>query len=225
MFSRPARARVLPFATYIAFIVLADLLGRAGWSAHELRWLYPVKIAVVAGMLAWYWRQYGELRGELRLGRLGPLALAAALAAGVLVFVLWISLNAPWMRLGTPGAGYVPLNDGQIDWLLAGLRVAGAALVVPPMEELFWRSYLMRWLESPDFEKVDPAGVKWVGFVITVILFAIEHELWLAGIVAGAAYSLLYMRLRNLWAPILAHAVTNGMLGLWIIFTANWTYW
>jgi CAAX prenyl protease-like protein len=221
MFSRPAWARILPFATYIAFIVLADLLQRAGCPAHALRWLYPIKILVVTGLLAWYWRQYGELRQW----RLGGGALAAALAAGLLVFVLWIALDAPWMRIGAPGAGYVPLEDGRIDWLLAGIRLAGAALVVPLMEELFWRSYLMRWLTSPAFEKVDPARVSWLSFVITVILFAVEHDLWLAGIVAGVVYSVLYMRLRNLWVPILAHAVTNGVLGVWIILTANWTYW
>ena len=93
------------------------------------------------------------------------------------------------------------------------------------MEELFWRSFLLRWIDSPDFDSVDPAHISWRGFVVTVILFGFEHNLWLAGIVAGAAYSILYVRYRNLWAPILAHAVTNGVLGLWIISTGNWTYW
>jgi CAAX prenyl protease-like protein len=221
MFSRAARARILPFATYIAFIVLADMLSRVGWSEYELRWLYPLKIASVTALLAWYWRHYSELH-PVRLSRR---ALLVATLVGAVVFGLWISLDSPWMRLGTPGVGYMPFTEGQIDWLLAGLRLVGAAMVVPLMEELFWRSYLMRWIESPDFEKVDPATVKWLGFVITVILFAIEHELWLAGIVAGAAYGVLYQRFRSLWVAVLAHAVTNGMLGLWIIVTASWTYW
>ncbi|WP_348699969.1 CAAX prenyl protease-related protein [Duganella fentianensis] len=221
MFSCAARARILPFAIYIAFIVLADLLTRAGCSEYSLRWLYPLKIVTVVGLLVWYWRQYTELHQV----RLSGGALPVAILAGAAVFAVWISLDAPWMRLGVPGVGYVPITDGHIDWLLAGVRLFGAAVVVPPMEELFWRSYLMRWTESPDFEKVDPASVKWLGFVITVILFAIEHELWLAGIVAGAVYGALYQRYRSLWVAILAHAVTNGMLGLWIIVTASWEYW
>jgi CAAX prenyl protease-like protein len=49
--------------------------------------------------------------------------------------------------------------------------------------------------------------------------------LWLAGIVAGAAYSVLFMRHRTLWSPILAHAVTNGLLGMWVVATGNWSYW
>jgi CAAX prenyl protease-like protein len=56
-------------------------------------------------------------------------------------------------------------------------------------------------------------------------LFGIEHNLWLAGIVAGAAYGFLYVWHRTLWSPILAHALTNGLLGAWIVYTGNWTYW
>ena len=69
------------------------------------------------------------------------------------------------------------------------------------------------------------ARVGWSAFLITAVLFGFEHNLWLAGIVAGVAYALLYMRTGQLWAPILAHAVTNGLLGVWILVTSNWTYW
>jgi CAAX prenyl protease-like protein len=58
-----------------------------------------------------------------------------------------------------------------------------------------------------------------------VVLFAFEHNQWLAGIVAGAAYSLLYMFQRGLWSAVLAHAVTNGVLGIWIVRSGMWTYW
>jgi CAAX prenyl protease-like protein len=60
---------------------------------------------------------------------------------------------------------------------------------------------------------------------VTVILFGVEHNLWLAGMVAGVVYGLLYMRSNTLWSPILAHSVTNGLLGGWIIYTGNWGYW
>jgi CAAX prenyl protease-like protein len=93
------------------------------------------------------------------------------------------------------------------------------------MEELFWRSFLMRWIDAPDFESVAPSQLSLKSFIITVLLFGFEHNLWLAGIVAGAAYSLLYMRHRSLWSPILAHAVTNGLLGIWVVRTGNWSYW
>jgi CAAX prenyl protease-like protein len=220
MFNRAAWFRILPFAAYLAFIVIGDVLARLGVPQDALRWLYPAKIALVALLLALFWRQYKEL---FRF-HLTPLHASTALATGVLVLVLWIGLDAGWMVVGSP-SGFDPRVDGRIDWLLVAIRIAGAALVVPVMEELFWRSFLMRWVDAADFESVKPSELSLKSFVITVVLFGVEHNLWLAGIVAGAAYSLLYMRHRNLWSPILAHAVTNGLLGVWVVRTGSWSYW
>jgi len=217
VFDRAAWARILPFLVYLLFIVLADLLSQAGVGAAALRWLYPVKIALVLGLLVVFLPQYEELRTR----RPVPLL---ALAAGVLVFVLWISLNARWMQVGS-SAGYDPHVDGALYWPLIAIRLAGAALVVPVMEELFWRSFLLRWIAAPAFQAVAPRTVGLKSFVLTMVLFGVEHNLWLAGMVAGAVYSLLYMRTGNLWNAILAHGVTNGVLGIWIIYTGNWTYW
>jgi CAAX prenyl protease-like protein len=225
MFNRAAWARILPFAAYLFFIVAGDVLERLGVSAEALRWLYPVKIAAVALLLALFWRQYAELGpDQFKRFRSSPAAGVTALATGVLVLVLWISLDTGWMVIGSP-SGFDPRSHGQLDWLLVAIRIAGAALVVPVMEELFWRSFLMRWIASPDFESVEPSQLGFKSFLITVLLFGFEHNLWLAGIVAGAAYSLLYMRHRNLWSPILAHAVTNGLLGIWVVRTGNWSFW
>ena len=224
MFNRAAWLRILPFAAYMLFIVIGDLLERLGVAPGPLRWLYPVKVGVVALLLALFWRHYHELGGRGRGLRLPAAALATALATGVGVLVLWVSLNADWMIVGS-ASGFDPRTAGSIDWLLVAIRIAGAALVVPVMEELFWRSFLMRWIVNQDFETVEPSQLGLKSFVITVLLFGFEHNLWLAGMVAGAAYALLYMRHRNLWSPILAHAVTNGLLGAWVVVTGNWSYW
>ena len=221
MFNRAAWSRILPFAAYLFFIVAGDVLERMGVAASLLLWLYPLKIAIVAALLALFWRQYAELHPF----RLSSFQALTALAAGVVVLVLWISLDADWMIFGS-SAGFDPRGQGgQIDWLLVAVRIFGAALVVPVMEELFWRSFLMRWVQAANFESVEPSQLGLKSFIITVLLFGFEHNLWLAGIVAGAAYSLLYMRHRTLWSPILAHAVTNGLLGLWVVRTGNWSYW
>jgi CAAX prenyl protease-like protein len=214
-------ARVLPFAAYMAFIFIADMLERQGVSTDTLRLLYPVKILVVVALLYHYRHSYTELWQV----RLGARPAVVAVAGGVLVLFLWINLNANWMSVGQ-AAGYAPHDaQGQLIWWMTAVRLAGAALVVPVMEELFWRSFLLRWLEDPDFEAVRPAHVRIRGFVASVILFGVEHNLWLAGMVAGAVYGLLYMRSNTLWSPILAHSVTNGLLGVWVIYTGNWGYW
>jgi hypothetical protein len=176
MFNRAAWIRILPFAAYLFFIAVGDLLARLRVSQDALRWLYPARIAVVALLLALFWRRYHEL-SRFRLAARHALT---ALATGA---------------------------------------------VVPVMGETFWRSFLMRWVDAPDFESVEPSQLSIKSFVITGLLFGFEHNLWLAGIVAGVAYSLLYIRHSNLWSPILAHAVTNGLLGVWVVRTGNWAYW
>jgi len=210
----------LPFGAYLAFFLVGDLLARLGVDAASLRWLYAVKAATVAGLLAWFWRDYTELKAVMPPVR----SLLTAVAAGIVVFVLWINLHAGWMVIGAAD-GFDPRTGGVIDWPLVAVRIAGAALVVPVMEELFWRSFVMRWIDQPDFLRLDPAQAGIRGLIISVALFGFEHNLWLAGIVAGGIYSLLFMRHRTIWSPILAHAVTNGMLGAWVVMTGSWSYW
>lgn len=217
---RAASARILPFGVFIAFLVLGDLLAWLGVARATLLWLYPLQTGAVLALLLVLWRRYDELhRFTLSI----PQVLLAA-GVGAAVTVLWVLLDASWMIAGS-GPGYDPRVDGRIDPLLATLRLGGAALVVPIMEELFWRSFLMRWIERADFRRVDPARIGVKAFVIPTLLFGVEHHLWLAGVIAGAAYGLLYLRHRNLWSPVLGHAVTNGLLGIWVLATGDWAFW
>lgn len=220
MFDRAAWPRIAPFLAYISFIAIADLLARLGFAAHELRWLYALKIAVVLGLLLYWRRSYTELA---TFG-LGARAMAVAVTSGIVVFLLWINLDAGWMSIGQAD-GFDPRSEGRIEWSLVLLRIAGAALVVPVMEELFWRSFLLRWIDAANFLARAPALASARAFMLTMVLFGIEHNLWLAGMVAGAAYTILYMRSGSLWSPILAHGVTNGVLGCWIISGGHWNYW
>lgn len=217
----PIFVRSLPFGLYISLLVLEGLLP--DWApSFDVRWLYPVKAGLVALALAVLWRHYSELKSYAL-----PLKhLLLSIAVGLLVLVLWVNLDAGWMLMGEVGKGYNPTNDaGQIDWLLVTFRIAGAALVVPIMEELFWRSFLQRWVQQPDFMKLEPAQIGLKALLIASALFAVEHLQWLAGLVAGLAYGWLYIRTRNLWAPIIAHAVTNGGLGVFVVATGSWQFW
>ena len=126
MFERTALPRVVPFLAYLSFIFVADMLGRLGFSAQDLRWLYALKIGVVLGMLLYWRRTYVELAWA----PLGARTLALTLAMGIVVFLLWINLDASWMSIGASD-GFDPRNEGAIEWSLVVLRIAGAALVVP----------------------------------------------------------------------------------------------
>jgi len=216
----PLFVRSLPFGLYIALLALEGLLP--GWApGFDVRWLYPLKAGLVALALAVLWRHYTELKSGLPLKHL-----LLALVVGMVVLVLWVNLDAGWMLMGEVGKGYNPTDtSGQIDWLLVAFRIAGAALVVPVMEELFWRSFLQRWVQQHDFMTLDPAQIGLKALFIASALFAVEHLQWLAGLVAGLAYGWLYIRTRNLWTPIIAHAVTNGTLGAYVVATGRWSFW
>jgi CAAX prenyl protease-like protein len=217
--SHPALPRVVPFAIYILLLALGGLVDEA---AFDKRWLYPAQVGLVAAALAFFWRRYDEL---LRPGPLPGGFWALAIITGVVVFVLWVRMDLPWMVLGEGGAGYDPRDDGKVNVLLAAFRIAGAAVVVPVMEELFWRSFVMRWIDKPQFLSQAATATSLKALLVSSVVFGFEHHLWLAGIVAGLAYGWLYRATGNLWVPVISHAVTNGMLGMWVLYTGAWQFW
>jgi len=221
--SRAAWLRVIPFAVFMALLALRGALPADGSAGIDPRWVYGLTVAVVGALLALWWREYGELATQV-----WPTARETllAVAVGLVVFALWISLDAPWMRVGEATAAFVPLDvQGQPMWSLIAVRWVGAALLVPVMEELFWRSFLMRWLDGGSFESVAPQSVSLRTVVLSTFVFTLAHTLWLGAVVAGLAYAWLYRRTGKLWIPVIAHAVTNGVLGVWVVMTGNWTFW
>ena len=222
-FARASCLRVLPFAVFMAVLALRSMAPGDGRWGFDTAWLYALNLLLVGGLLAAWWGEYGELARQ-NLPRLGELALSVLV--GLAVFGLWIHLDAPWMQIGQPSAGFVPVDSqGRLQWPLIAVRWAGAALLVPVMEELFWRSFLMRWLQAPVFEGVDPQRVGARAVLLSTFVFMLAHPLWLGAIVAGLAYALLYRQTGKLWTAVLAHAVTNGVLGVWVVRTGQWQFW
>lgn len=221
--NRAAQARIVPFAAFMVLLALRGFVPGDGSWGFDGRWLYGVTVVVVGALLGVYWREYGEL---VRQNRPSAAEAALAVVVGLVVFVLWIHLDAGWMQIGEPSAAFAPVDaDGRLLWPLVAVRVVGAALVVPVMEELFWRSFLMRWIRSPQFETVLPQQVGIKAIVLSTFVFTLAHTLWLAAAIAGLAYAALYVRTGRLWVPIIAHAVTNAALGIWVVATGRWSFW
>ena len=65
----------------------------------------------------------------------------------------------------------------------------------------------------------------WASFLTTSALFAVEHDRWLAGLIAGLAYNGLYYRTRSLNACIVAHGITNLGLGIYVLAGNQWRFW
>jgi CAAX prenyl protease-like protein len=213
--------RVAPFLMYILGMMLSDLIDGLSGHSLDLRWLYALRIAMVGLVLVAYRDKYDELKSTEHI-QISDGVLA--IVAGCAVFVAWVNLDIDWLAM-PHGQGFVPLVHGALSMPLIVVRLVGAALVVPVMEELFWRSFLLRWLEHSEFIGVDPARVTIKSFAIVTVLFGFEHHLWFAGMLAAIAYNFVYIHTKNLWLPIVSHAVTNALLGLWIVAGYHWEFW
>lgn len=208
--TRPALPFVLPFLVFI-------LLTEAGrWWPGSGVWIYPLKTVLAAGLLWWYRRAYDELR--LHWSWL-------AVGVGVLVLVLWIALSHPSLLLSAIDPVSPWETAGRWGWSWIAIRWVGSTAVVPVMEELFWRGFVARYLVDPDFGRVPIGPLTPYALVVSSVLFGVEHVQWAAGIMAGLAYAWVMGRTRSLGASVLAHAVTNGLLGVYVLTTGDWRFW
>ncbi len=216
----PTARYVGPFVAFLGLLVLLrnlplpDVLGQA---------LFVLAMALVIYFVAWP-------VVDLKVRRLG-----STLGIGVLVFLLWIApdlLSSNYRHfwlfdnsiVGHPASGLSSIAQAQPAVLF--FRAVRATLIVPIVEELFWRAWLMRWLVSPKFEEVPLGTWSAQSFWVVAVLFASEHgSYWDVGLAAGIVYNWWMLRTRSLGDLILAHAVTNGCLCAYVIAFGKWEYW
>lgn len=157
------------------------------------------------------------------------------MAIGAAVFVIWIApdllfpgyRSLPFFSNFVIGHVHSSFAESSVRsaWYI-GWRTARAVLIVPIVEELFWRAWLMRWLIDTDFERVPLGAYAPFAFWMTAILFASEHgPFWDVGLLAGITYNAWMVRSKSVADCVLMHAVTNGLLCAYIIGTAQWQYW
>lgn len=198
-------------------------------------WKYAIRAAVSLVLLLWLrpWRWYEPLRIR---------HLPAVFAVGVLVFVVWVfpeslwmdrwpdlkALYAKWILFSSAGAeaGLSPYAPEICGWPLALAKIAGSAFVIAAIEEFFWRGFLYRWLLDRDFVNVGLGVLQPAMFFACSLAFGIEHgNRWLVGFIAGAVYGLLLIRTRDIWAAVVAHVVTNLLLGLYVLAMGAYGFW
>ena len=216
--SKPAGTRaylpyVLPFMVYAGVTYLRPALGLSPGPAYLLKIL-----AVLISLLVFWPQVRHEIRPSLDLN---------AVLAGITAFILWVGLEGAYPLMGEP-EGFNPWqagSDTRWAWEIAGVRLAGAALVVPVMEELFWRSFALRFLMDKDFSRVPLGAFSWFSFIGVSLAFGMEHHRWLPGILTGMLYAMVLYQKKNLFSPILAHAVTNLLLGIYVLVNGAWVFW
>jgi len=159
----------------------------------------------------------------------------ATLAIGSAVFAVWIAPDLLikgyrhfWLFENKllPKVATSLTTAGLLSWPVLTLRLIRAVVIVPIVEELFWRAWLMRWIIDPDFEKVPLGKFTAQSFWIVALLFASEHgPYWDVGLAAGVIYNWWMVRTRSVGDLILAHALTNFALSVYVIAFGKWEYW
>jgi CAAX prenyl protease-like protein len=142
--------------------------------------------------------------------------------------VLWPSYRSFWLfqnsLTGTVQSSLAPALRSDSAFLV--FRILGSIALVPIIEELFFRGWLMRYVIRPDFTSVPLGAYAGRAFWITALMFAVEHgPFWDVGLLAGIFYNGWMIRTRSLADCILAHAVTNACLAAYVIGIDKWEYW
>jgi len=216
----PAVPYVGPF---VVFALLLYLLPRLNLPVRAalLLWI----LACGAAVLAWS-------RDVLEFTPARPVL---GILLGVATFFLWIAPDAlfpawrsHWLftnsLFGSPRGS---LSAAALaDPVSLALRTIRAVLIVPVVEELFWRGWLMRWLIDQDFRRVRLGAFTITSFSLTALFFALEHgPYWDVGLVTGAIYNYWMVKTGRLSDLILVHAVTNACLCAYVIGWGRWEYW
>lgn len=221
-----ALACILPFVIYLA--------GSAWLAKLPTQWYWFAYIIVATTSAFAAWRL---LDSESRRQLIRPhLRIAPALLVGFVGIGLWIALShlqiekqflPEWMH-PADRVGFNPweqLSGTLAIWAFILVRTIGISIVVPVVEELFWRAFLLRWTIDPDWQRVPIGAFSWKSCLIVTALFTMAHPEWLA----AAVYSLLMNGLlywkKDLWQCMVAHGVSNLLLAVYVLASGNWWLW
>ncbi|MFN0128025.1 MAG: CAAX prenyl protease-related protein [Verrucomicrobiales bacterium] len=237
-----AAAYIAPLAVFMGLMLLSDLPGlewkhsaAPWWRQQPQQWVYPLQTLVGLGLIAFWWRRYS-------FRPLGAKAWAWGVGGGVVGIALWI-LPAWWhVRTGQtiswlgvvdrsePGFNPDIFTPGSAAWWTAVvLRFVRMTILVAIIEELFWRGFLWRYFATPDgrWEAV-PIGVKhWRAIALTSVLMMVAHQPsdYAVCLVWSLMVSVVAIQTRSLGACVIMHAVSNFLLGLYIMTTKQWGLW
>jgi len=211
----PTYSRVIPYGL---IVILAFVGGKA--NGPQRFWLYVAEMA--AGL--WCLLATRAVVPERRWAFSWE-----AVAVGIFVCVFWVGLDPYYPQASKGGPAWNPFQEFEANsalaWFFVAVHTFGSALVVPPIEEAFYRSFLYRYFVRLDFTDMPFNRLHWLSLVVTSIIFGVSHYQWLAGVLCGLSYQWLVLRKNRLGDAMTAHAITNFLLGLWVVRNGAWQFW
>ena len=230
---------ILPFAVYMVANSLEPApdkplnLGIVSVDYANYPIVYTVKLALVVATMLALLPGYRQFRC-----RVSPLAVVIG-AVGVVVWIGLCKLQIEQAVLGPLGldsvlglgerAAYNPLEQladrPALAYGFLAVRFLGLAAIVPVIEEFFLRGCVMPYFVQPDWWRVPFGTVNRAALAAGVIAPVLLHP---AEMVAAAAWfsmvTWLMLRTRNIWDCVAAHAVTNLLLGVYVVTTGEWQF-
>ena len=184
-------AYFLPFILYVGLPYFLSLFLRDPYTA------YASRVLITLPVLIFFLKQYSEIK---------PRWSGWGLGLGVLIFILWVGLDPYYPKLFSDSS--VSLDPTPLFLPTLALKFVGMVVVAPWVEEIFFRSFLPRYLQGgSDWKNLAPGTFTLVTFMVTAVIFGFIHSQWLPGILMGFLMNWIFIKTKNLWHCIVAHAV------------------
>lgn len=225
--ARPWLPYVLPMGVFLALTMIEGYLPKGSEGGPHPTWypaFYTLKIAAVIGSMIWSRSAWRDLRA-----RPGVVGWLLAVGIGLAVTALWVGLDGLYPKLGGSDAraSFDPFTlKPAARYGFLAVRLLGLVVVVPIFEELFWRSFVLRYVIDPDHFATVPIGrVTPMAALVSSALFASVHPEWLPALITGLLWAGLLHQTKSVLACVISHMVANLGLGIYVLATHEWKYW
>src|SRR5438477_4356398 len=161
----PEFARIAPLAVYA---ILGMFQGQLG---EESRYWFYIFKTLLGAWIIWEVRPFvEEMRWKISW---------EAVVVGVTIFAIWVGLDGLYPRLSKLDAGATPFQQfgagSAFAWFYIVVHIVGMTVVVPPVEEIFYRSFLYRYFVKTDFRSMPLNQFHGLSFFVTSIIFGLMH--------------------------------------------------
>ncbi len=219
-FERDEFAYIAPMAAFLIIMAIGN------YFEGIYPWAYVARAIAAAALLIGFRKHYTRIRWNYWwLG----------IIAGVIGIVQWIGMDTLLQR-AVPSLfaldhekafnPFAYFHTPAATWAWIAVRIAGASIVVPFMEELFWRDYLWRRIDAPNDFQLSEVGCKNIAAIVAVsVAFSFVHVQMLTAFVWGMMVAGLLVYTRSLGACIIMHGVTNLLLAIYVLYTEEWAWW
>jgi CAAX prenyl protease-like protein len=163
---------------------------------------------LVTGALLLYYNRYFRFRIKFDL---------PAILVGIGIAGIWIGLDSLYFHTAEQTVYY--------SFFAISLKLLAGVVIAPVIEEFFTRFFLIRWVIAKDYMKVALGKFTVVSFLVTVFFFGFSHDRWLAGLIAGVIFNLLFYYRKDIESCVLSHAIANLVLGIYVIYFGQWGFW